>query len=451
MAKEHRAMSQASERPIELLANAAKRVVDAPGEKAWNYGWCLAEYRASPSAAIESPNGPKTIELDARQEFEEAVRLLSREPAIRARWDLEELWGTVANRVVAAAEASEPKAQLAGAVHGLRTAETNLVLLAIANVEAPAETLVVADCVIGEAGDAFVQAVKAAAGNRPQCGLNVLDTLSKRYPANHGPVVVAALWTGAQAGLAIERAEDQLRTVLDVALLLEPDPGGLGMYSLRGPANRPGSRGTTVHRPALEVAMREMGSEAELAAQIVVIGPANAHAQFGWHSTDPVPISALLSDPVRRNLVDLCARESSPVPRRIRLASRWYAEAHWASDQVDAMLALGVALDALIGSQSGLPGRAMRERFALLELDPARRGERARRYSEVFGVRSAIAHGSTSSALEDSGFVRGVSRDVVWTAHRMLAFDEVFTPASDKEVEEVFENLRWGTARWDDH
>jgi len=443
-------MPRASAQPIELLVKAAKRVVDAPGEKAWNFGWCQPEYRASPSAAFESPDGPKTIELGARHELEEAVRLLSREPAIRARWDLEELWENVVGLVIAAADASDSQTHLANAIASLRTAETNLVVMALANIKAPDEPLVVADCVIGEVGNAFVESVRAVAGNRPECNLGILDMLSKRYPADHGPVVVAALWTGAQAKLAIERAEAQLRTVLDLALLLEPDPGVLGMYSLRGPTNRPGSRGTTVHRPALEIAMRALDSEAELSTQIVVIRPGNAHAQIGWFSADPLPISALLSDPARRNLVDRSARDSSPIPRRIRLASRWYAEAHWASDQVDAMLSLGIALDALIGSRGGLPGRAMRERFALLEEDSARRQERARRYSDIFSVRSAIAHGSTSSALEDSGFVRGVSRDVVWAALRMLSLDEAFSPGSDTEIDELFESLRWGTATWDD-
>jgi hypothetical protein len=194
--------------------------------------------------------------------------------------------------------------------------------------------------------------------------------------------------------------------------------------------------------------MRELGSEAELAAEVAVVSREDTRSQIGWYSSDPVPIDGLLSDSERRNLVDRCVREASLVARRVRLAGRWYAEAHWASDQVDAVLALGIALDALIGSRAGLPGRVMKERFAFLEPDPVQRSERARRYSEIFGVRSAIAHGSTSSALEDSEFVRSVSRDVVWTARRMLAMDELFAPTSDKQLEEVFEGFRWGTSQW---
>jgi hypothetical protein len=441
-------MAMSSERPIELLAKVAEHVVDAPGREPWNYGWCLAEYRASPSAALEAPRGPVTIEPSARQRFEEAVGLLSRESAVRERWDLEELWGVVASRVAAAAETSDPKAQLTTDLDSIREADTNLILMAVANVVPPASPLLVADCVIGEAGDAFLRSVNEAAGSRPRCRPQILNALSKRYPRDHGPVVLAAYWTRAQAKLAVERAKEHLRTLLDVALLLETDPGSLGMHSLRGPTNRPGARGLIVHRPALEFAMRELGSEAELAAEVVVASREDTRSQIGWYSSDPVPIDGLLSDTERQNLVDRCVREASPVGRRVRLAGRWYAEAHWASDQVDAVLALGIALDALIGSRSGLPGRAMKERFAFLEPDPEQRSERARRYSEVFGVRSAIAHGSTSSALDESGFVRGISQDVVWTARRMLALDKLFAPTSDKQLDEVFEGLRWGTAQW---
>jgi len=66
----------------------------------------------------------------------------------------------------------------------------------------------------------------------------------------------------------------------------------------------------------------------------------------------------------------------------LRVAARWFAEAFWSTDHDDSALALGVAVDALIGSRSGLPGRAMRERFALLESEPEKRASRAKRYEE---------------------------------------------------------------------
>ncbi len=112
------------------------------------------------------------------------------------------------------------------------------------------------------------------------------------------------------------------------------------------------------------------------------------------------------------------------------------------------MLALGIALDALIGSRRGLPGYAMRERFALLEPDVAKRAKRARRHAEIYSARSAVAHGSKSEALKEPGFVRQVASDVVWATYRMLALDELCSPTSDRHVDDCFEQLRWGTKLW---
>ena len=448
LASQSLAMSRATDRPAKLLAAAAAKVVGAPGSEPWNYGWCIAEYRASPEAGLEGPGGPVTIDLAARGLFEEAVSLLSRELAIRERWNLEELWGIVASEVVAASAMADPESQLRAVVGRLRNAETNLVLMTVANVAPPAQPLVVADCVLGQAGDELARAINALAGSRPQSEVELLDAIDAQNSLPEEPTVVAAAWTQAQRHRAVEPAEATLSSVFDVTLLLEPDLGRVRMHSLRGAANRPGTRGVTIHRPALETAMSTLGASAELAAEVRVVSRHHARSHAGWYRTDPVPIAQLLVDPRRRALVSRYVRDATPVARRVRLAARWNAEAHWAGDQVDAVLALGVALDALIGSRSALPGRAMRERYALLEAEPAKREERARRHSEIYSVRSAVAHGGASSKLDEPEFVRRVSRDVAWTANRMIAFDELFAPASEQQLDDVFECLRWGTARW---
>lgn len=90
----------------------------------------------------------------------------------------------------------------------------------------------------------------------------------------------------------------------------------------------------------------------------------------------------------------------------------------------------------------------MRERFALLEPQMRHRSERAQRFGEIFSARSAIAHGGGSSVAAESGFARSVAADVVWTTYRMLSFDRRFVPTTEKDIEEAFEQLRWGTAVW---
>lgn len=50
------------------------------------------------------------------------------------------------------------------------------------------------------------------------------------------------------------------------------------------------------------------------------------------------------------------------VPSRLRVAARWYAEAHWAFDTHTAALALGVAFDSLVAAKDGLQTQHPRSR-----------------------------------------------------------------------------------------
>jgi hypothetical protein len=132
---------------------------------------------------------------------------------------------------------------------------------------------------------------------------------------------------------------------------------------------------------------------------------------------------------------------------RLKVAGKWFSEAFWASNHDDAVLALGVALDALIGSKSGLPGRAMKERFALLEDNPQQRSDRAKRYDEMYSVRSTVAHGGVSSRV-NTDFVRGFEREVTWTAWRLISLQEDFSITTDADFESTFDGLKWGTVAW---
>jgi hypothetical protein len=106
------------------------------------------------------------------------------------------------------------------------------------------------------------------------------------------------------------------------------------------------------------------------------------------------------------------------------------------------------ALDSLIGARAGLPGREMKERFAFLEPDPASRAQRAKRYDEIFSVRSAVAHGGVSSRLEEKNFINLMAADVSWAARRLLALRRDFSPSKEKDLDEVFDGFRWGTLAW---
>ena len=90
----------------------------------------------------------------------------------------------------------------------------------------------------------------------------------------------------------------------------------------------------------------------------------------------------------------------------------------------------------------------MRERFALLDSTPAARAGRAARYDEIFGVRSAVAHGGTSKRLDESSFIRGVEADVTWAAWRLLAVSSDFGDELARDLDELFDRLRYGVLRW---
>lgn len=132
----------------------------------WTYGWYIDSYRRSGSAALPGPAGPVTIGSAGLGSYEECVRQLAREPAIRERWDLDELWGLVANLVVATAGASDPQAFVSENLHRLRTAEPSLVVVPVANVTWASPPMEVAGGVFGSLDDNLRRAVASAASGR---------------------------------------------------------------------------------------------------------------------------------------------------------------------------------------------------------------------------------------------------------------------------------------------
>jgi hypothetical protein len=229
---------------------------------------------------------------------------------------------------------------------------------------------------------------------------------------------------------------------------LNPDPEQLEIFLVRGNRNRPGLRGLILDRGAIGAGLSGSPWSRELAAASLTASSFGVRQTVSWHHTEPIPLDRLLRPEDRSKQIGLLLSADTPLTRRFNIAARWYAEAYWAEEALDAVLALGIALDALIGDPSGLPLRATSERFALLEPNSQLRSERAKRYQEIFGVRSTVAHGSISSKAESRVFLSDMASDVRWAAGRILAFRDAFSPASQDDMRRVFDELRWGTLNW---
>lgn len=442
----------------ELLVEAGAAVVpiEIEGEP-WVYGWCVESHRRSGRAALPSPSGTVTIGPGGLDSYEEGVRRLAREPAIRERWDSDELWGLVATLVVAAAAANDPPSVVSRNVERLREAGPSLVVMPIANVTWASPPMRVAGGVFGSLKDGFLDEVASSANGRPDLSGAVaadwvrLQTNPQRGDGDSSAmrnVVVAAWWTVAQTGHATDLATRWLEDVCCVALLLRRGERGPQLWSLRGDHNRPGVRGLAVDRSTLQAVLgADPHGAMELAFQPLAVSPTfGPHRPVHWYSAEPVPLDELLLDTGQDRLE--AALDTTPVARRLRVAARWYADGQWSRDADDAALALGVALDAIVGSRSALPGRVMAQRFALLDEVPSRRRDRVTRYNEVFAVRSAVAHGGQSSRLTEDGFVRTVADDVRWAADRLLEFSKLFPSSSEAELDSSFDELWLGTNIW---
>lgn len=114
---------------------------------------------------------------------------------------------------------------------------------------------------------------------------------------------------------------------------------------------------------------------------------------------------------------------------------------------IDAVLALGIALDALVGDPNGLPLLATSERFALLEPNPKLRSPRAQAFRDFYGTRSAIAHGGRSKKLTQEYLVQ-MGSEVRWATQRMLSLVDIFSPKSQNDIRGVFDGLKWGSLEW---
>ncbi len=414
----------------------ARRSTDAPGKLGY-----------------QVPTGPVTLSAEAMTSYEDAVLKLLKDPRVKDRWDADDLWGVVAMMVVDASQVADVSATLKEGLDLLRESEPALVVLPVANVTLGTGAIEVGDVVLGLANGAWRTAVNRVANGRADLTNDAVDKWLRRVEQlgmrGEGTAPLFAAWTTGQRDRAIEEASLRLEDLLSLALLLEENLADLELRSLRGSTNRPGVRGLRVDRNALEGLLKSNDTGGfELSSNPLIVSDSWPYRVFQWYGAEPVPFDRLLRSEQKQNLIGRCLASDEPIPARLRVAARWFANAHWADDDSDAALSLGVALDAIVGSTRSLPGYRMAQRFALLDNVPNQWQDRVRRYSDIYGVRSAIAHGGRASELNKAGYIRGVAGDVAWAALRLVELGDVFRPDFEKALDETFDALGLGAAAW---
>lgn len=439
------------ERIIDSLAMASGEVVPAPGREPWAYGWGYEGYRRSGRAALPSKDGPVTLTAAGLAAFESAMVSLLRESAIRSRWNPEEFWRLVSSLIVAASSEPDKVKMLELNIGRVRTAGPALTLALVANVIWARPPMAFGNAVIGNANRRLLAAVNDNARGRcligDEIGVSWLkeQVLSRRTPSGAPRPVAMACWTDGQGELAIDGFERQLRNLVDLSMLLERDLKANEVFR-RGDANRPGIRGLKLDRGAVQRGMGESGS-GELGSVFVTTTNLGTGQRAQWFGTEPFPLGKLLGQIYLERAVRSCLADD-PMSNRIRVAARWFSEAFYSTGPDDASLALGVAMDALVSGQRALPGSAMADRFALLSDDPQSRGALVKEYLDLYSVRSSVAHGGHSSKLGDADFLERYMSAVHWAAWRSLALRNEFAPSSEKSVDFLFNDLRWGVRAW---
>lgn len=430
----------------ELLMAASNLIHNVDDDlKPWDYGWCSEGYRRSPDARLTAPTGTARMETKGVEYFEAAVESLLNDQEIQKRWDPKEFWGIIASLVVHLRASGATLTVAEQQVARLRNARPSLVLMPVANVVWNGPPLIVGGAAIGDWDDAdFARTVT-------RLHVETAKSVLSEYIAgqrHRRPMVGFATTVPSQQDRAFEDAARHFEQLCDTALLLDRDKQGHQLYSMRGGWNRPGVRGLMLDRGTATEVFRATSDSMELRNQPLVLGELGTSSVVRWYGANPLPLRMLLEDSSIHAATKTVLGEKAGVATRIQVAARWFAEAFYSIKPDDAALALGVALDSLIGSRSGLPGRVMRDRYALLDPNPETRVGRAARYDEIFSVRSAVAHGGVSKRLTEDGFIRGVETDVTWAAWRLLAVEEEFGHDLAGDLDLLYDQLRWGVLRW---
>ncbi len=279
-----------------LFVRAAESVIPAPGREPWTYGWGYADYRRSPEAALDSPDGPVTMSDDGRQAFEQALEALLKEDEINLRWEVQDFWFLMASFAVHLAGVQDRPSAIASGLRRVRTAPRALVVLPLANVSWNGPPVALADVLLGLAQEDFIRGTANLGEQQDPSIAAALEEYIDDRLGHDAPVVLFACRTEGQGHLAVKQAERRLHTVLDLIILMGVNRPEYGYSSQRSPVNRPGIRGLAIDREAMEKHLDARGG-AELAAQPFVSSPMGVRQSVHWYSADPLRLDLFVSRP----------------------------------------------------------------------------------------------------------------------------------------------------------
>jgi len=441
--------------PSGHLDQVVKDLVDAAltrkftSAEAWDYGWCVAEYRRSEDAAIGHDTSRRVhLSAEGVAAYERAMNQLFRLAGIGDMYNAKELWGVVAGMIGTLSmpcTAAVLVGQVTDRLKRLTSPPDSVVVVPIANLNPGKALIEVGSLLIGRLGEEWRSRLRVLAGGQEplsdgrQPWWNSLPDDSKEQD-----VLLLAHFGRSQLDRAFRDAEEAFENLVALALVLEPDLDGRGLYSLRGDSHRPGIRGLAVDRQSLRT-MAETSPTLfrDLAAEVLVSDIFGTNVRHHWYGEDPFPLHELLTGERLAEAQRLLTGRTS-VHNRLRLAARWHAKAYWSSEIEDAVLALGIGFEALLSERSPSPGRVLGERFAFLELLPSDRPTLYKRFTgEYYAARSSIAHGARRTSI-DGDFARGMAKELRRTFLRIASLTKAQAVESEDAYDRMFDALKWG-------
>lgn len=432
----------------ELLLMAAKSRETSPDEP-WDYGWASMEYRRSATASLThdekqavrlSPDGVRNLEV--------AMDKLLRVPKMQVAYDADELWSIVGSMIATlpmGTREEDLQTMIRNRLEQLRAPPQAVVQFAVCHVKPIDDCLVLGSMRLGSLAavhDSLADIAKPDA-------LAKLREIAASDVAARGDAepkhVYCVYVTQTQRDRARREAEASFEDAVAIALMLEPNLDDKGLYSLRGDSYRPGIDGLKVDRHVLGNVLKnrpELGIH--VAASISVVGLGGVSTSHAWFGEDPFPLGDLLEEPERRAVASYLLSSMDPVPRRLRLAARWHAKAHWSAEVDDAVIALGISFDVMLREQGNSPGRVHAERYAFLDEQPDERRRRYKQfYGEYYAARSAIVHGGRTGTT-DGAMVRQMASDARQLFARLASEIRTRNIRTEKELDAMFEALKWG-------
>ncbi len=371
---------------------------------------------------------------------------LLRLPEVPDAYDAEELWGVAAGMIGTLPMPSTATAlekHVNDRLKRLIAPPDSVVVVPIANLN-PGTLIEAGPVLIGRLGDEWRGRLKARTGEKK-------PLFDARQPWWHSladgskeqDVVLLAHFGRSQLDRAFRDAEEAFENLVALGLVLEPDLEGKRLYSLRGDSHRPGIRGLAVDRQSLRSAAETSPNLfRELGADVLVSGIFGTNVKHHWYGEEPFPLHELL-DGTRLTEAQRLLTGRTSVHNRLRLAARWHAKAYWSSEIEDAVLALGIGLEAPFSESNPSPGRVLGERFAFLA-PPSERQARYKLFTgEYYAARSSIAHGAKRTSI-DSTFARRMAKDLRDTFLRIASLTRDQSVESEDAYGQMFDTLKCG-------